>query len=344
MTKLKVTRRNLQAKCILTFGAFLTTVAIAAADVNGVRLDTNALETIPVTAAQGISTDGKNLYGFSRGTIQIYDGHGRLQTMSNRVFDGVEGYNHLGDGCYYDGRLYISAELYGATKNASIFIFSATNLSRLSVTVVSNWQEEISSVCVVPDFSNNVALFTASFPDGCHNGHETNFYQFTLNGATNITFVRKIPYRGDVPQRVQGISYYGGMLYVMGDDHNNGDFYQVNPTNGQTIFIGQLHRPDVSEWEGLDTTPGVLIATANYSDSAMVFNFLPISRAAALSKIGFISDDSQSRNSGNNQSGTSGKMWGTIAFLACAVCLGALIFVRPAFTRNKSTRPPFQQT
>jgi len=345
---IKFVKQLHRAKSISACAALLTALTGHAGIANqaDARLDTKVLKTVYLTASQGVGTDGKNLYAFSTDAIRVYDGNCQLTMERHHPFSGLAGYNHLGSGCYYRGSLYVPAENFGPSGNASIFVFSATRLSRLSLTVISNWQAEISAVCVDPDFSNNVTIFASSFPDKSGDGHEANFYQFTLTGKTNIAFVRKIPYLGDAPKKVQGISYYGGMLYVIGDDNDKGDFYQVNPANGRTVFLGQLAVPGANEWEGIDTTLGVLIATANGTGQTMIFNFLPVDSSIALSRVSFITGGSRPKSdlSKNLEMDFDNFVLNpisrTITMSVSSAFLGALLFVQSSSmgTGNKFAR------
>ena len=98
--------------------------------------------------AQGYTTDGTYHYVISTTSlIKCLDNAGWTVIATNSTpFAGLTGYSHLGDGCYYNGKLYVAGEYYNSCadfSSQSIFVFNASDLSRDSVH--NNTQRELST-------------------------------------------------------------------------------------------------------------------------------------------------------------------------------------------------------
>jgi hypothetical protein len=239
-----------------------------------VGLNTNLAYQHYVELQEGIACQGTNIYFFETTAINKFDVNYSVGIFNRSPFDGLNSYNHLGDGDYYSGWLYAPLESWhgcGNTTNASIGIYSADDLTRLSVTVVSNYQSEISAVCVALSVSNTPAIFASDFCDA------NDLYQYSLTDLTNITFVRTLPLSQPVPL-IQGIGSYNGMLYLMSESGHSGQFWSVNPTNGITKLLATLNEPGEVEWEGIDTSQGNLRVMEAGTGNVYYFNFLMASQ------------------------------------------------------------------
>ena len=83
---------------------------------------------------QGYATDGTNHYTFDNQAIYVWrdDADWTLVSSNTAVFSGVSGLNHLGDGDYYNGQLYLVAEYWagcGSYTNQSLLTFDPATSS-----------------------------------------------------------------------------------------------------------------------------------------------------------------------------------------------------------------------
>ncbi len=227
-----------------------------------------------VSFEQGIATDGTNNYLFSTGFLRKMDAKwNTILAVNNLPFAGLTGYNHLGAGTYYRGKLYVSAETYngcGQVTNQSIFVFNPADLSRISVTVVTNYTSEISAVTVAPDLGTNGIVFISNFCDG------SKLYEFdpaTLVYLGSLTLDSTVPF-------IQGLAYHGGLIYAVTDSGPNGVVYTIDPNTGHVQQLALIIFPYCREVEGCDYSTGnfwiMATGTSNY-----VYYFAPLPAATA---------------------------------------------------------------
>jgi hypothetical protein len=212
-------------------------------------LDTNLDFSIDVGFSQGWAFDGTNGYQFLTGVIWKKDRNWGNITYNAAPFSGLTNYDHLGAGTYHDGRLYVPMEAFagcGRVTNQSIGIFDADDLSRISVTVVSNYQNEISAVAVAPDLGTNGIVFTASYCDG------TNLFEYAL---PDLNHVKTLALSKNIPL-IQGIGYRHKLIYVDADSKTNGLIYAINPETGEVRQLASITVPGAKEYEGLDVSQG----------------------------------------------------------------------------------------
>jgi Concanavalin A-like lectin/glucanases superfamily len=217
---------------------------------------------------QGVATDGTNYYVFDTGRILKYDHNFSLIAINSSPFAGVSAnYSHIGDGSYYGGELYVPMEIYagcGNATNASIGIFNSSDLSRSSITVISNYQSEISAMTIAPNLGANGIIFTGNYCDGSI--HQYDLSTLASLGTMNYT-------GGDAFYALQGISYYNGILYVMCDSGKNGLLYAVDTASGQEKFINPFVISGQAEWEGIETSQNQLIASEAGTSELLFYSF-----------------------------------------------------------------------
>ncbi|MBQ5970097.1 MAG: hypothetical protein IJL52_08300 [Clostridia bacterium] len=76
-----------------------------------------------VSFCQGLATDGKTFYGIGAVKFLNYNAITKIDIQSGKIIERREmclpkdlmrkGYSHLGDGCLYEGRLYLALEDFG---------------------------------------------------------------------------------------------------------------------------------------------------------------------------------------------------------------------------------------
>jgi hypothetical protein len=275
----------------LALSAGVQSRAQTATNVPGVFPNTNIVQSVVIGFAQGTCNDGTNTYWFGTDAIQQRNSHyllvGGPAVYRSDITNGMDNFGpvHLGDPDYYQGYIYAPLESsVGSPKgvaNIDIAIFPVTTLARYAAISVSNYQSEISAVCIDPSFSNSVALFATSWAS---TSTSDGIYEYSLNNVTNLTFVKALPMTQHI-QYMQGIICVGGMLYVIGDNGPAGELYQVNPTNGVVTHLIQLNIAGETEWEGLDYFQGYLVATEAGSGTVNSYDFFGVQAASCMHRI-----------------------------------------------------------
>ncbi len=265
----------------LAWCAGLDSPAQTTTNVAGVFPNTNLVQSFPALSfAQGTCNDGTNPYWFGTAGIRRLNSSYQIRNEGPYVYraditNGLGGFGtlHLGDPDYYQGYIYSPMEAaVGAPQgsaNIDIAIFIATNLARHAAIAISNYQSEVSAVCIDPRLSNSIALFATSWASVSTND---GIYEYSVNHLTNLTFVKALPMTQPI-SHMQGIICVGGMLYVIGDNGPAGEVYQVNPTNGVVVHLAQLNIAGEGEWEGLDYFHGFLVANEGRTGTANWFDF-----------------------------------------------------------------------
>lgn len=199
-----------------------------------------------VNVTEGYAFDGTYNYLFSQNEIdkRNNDETWSLVASNNNPLSGISGVNHQGDADVYDGSLYVPVEQYSscsAFSNQNIAIFSASDLSLMSVHDISAQGAEISGLAVAPDIGMDGTIFVSSFCDANH------IYEYDLQ---TFAYLGTLALQSPISY-AQGIAYQNGTLYVDGSpDNNQGILYSVKPSTGS---VQQLYvTPIVGEPEGLD--------------------------------------------------------------------------------------------
>jgi len=167
-----------------------------------------------VQCHQGYAFDGANHYTFGNHDVfkwQIApDGNWLLIASNTTPFAGVSGLNHLGDGDYFDGKLYVVAETWvscGDYANQSLLVFDAASLARLEVHNVSAQHNEVSGLAVAPRDGRHGIIYVTSYCDG------SQIFEYDL---------RTFEYLGSFPlsqtlSSLQGVAWHDGRFYVPED-------------------------------------------------------------------------------------------------------------------------------
>jgi len=108
------------------------------------------------------------------------------------------------------------------------------------VTVVSNYQNEISAVTVAPDLGTDGIVFAASFCDGTH------LFEYAL---PDLNHVRTLTLSQNIPL-IQGIGYHNKLIYVDADSGTNALIYAISPETGEVRHLASLTVPKAKEYEG----------------------------------------------------------------------------------------------
>jgi hypothetical protein len=211
----------------------------------------NPLSEGPFTASQqGWATDGTYNYTFD--TRVIYkrnnDAPWSAVTYNASPFTGLTpGVDHLGDGEYYNGKLYLPVENYGYAGGCTFMyqtlaVYSATvsGLPLVNSRNIVADGHEVSAVAVVP--SQN-ALYVSSFCDG------SKLWIYDMN---TLTLTGTLPLSVNIPQ-IQGLSYNAASnsLFMSADTNWGGEIYQVSLAGAVTPVYQIMTKGEV---EGIDFT------------------------------------------------------------------------------------------
>lgn len=139
------------------------------------------------------------------------DGSWTVEANNTTPFSGVATVNHLGDGHYYNGLLYVPMEFWGGScgsfSDMKLAIFDADTLTRISVTDISAQGHEVSGCVVVPHHGSNGIIYVTSFCD------DTQIFKYDLS---DMSYLGALTLSGDTVDRLQGIAFRDNQFYLSG--------------------------------------------------------------------------------------------------------------------------------
>ena len=159
-------------------------------------------------------------------------------SLNTNPFGNISGVDHLGDGDYYNGKLYVPGEHWASETdwgNLHIFIYNADTLELERAIDISDNGHEGSGIVVVPEDN---ALYITEFKSGSDKIYKYSLSDFAYLGTINLS--ESIDY-------IQGITYREGLFYIA---TNSGKLYEVK-RDGMVVRSYQLVS-DVYSSEGLD--------------------------------------------------------------------------------------------
>jgi len=186
---------------------------------------------------QGYATDGTSHFLFDTHRIlkRADDATWHITGVNDTPFNGLPGYDHIGDGDYFEGSLYAPVEHYTSCtddSNPAIFLFDAATLTRTRIVDLPVAQE-VSGVAVLPASRE---LWVSSYCDG------TRLWVYDID-----TFqLKRTVTLGQALSNVQGLAYRAPFFYVA---QNDGKLYQITQ-DGKTFLAFQTTSPGAHE--GLD--------------------------------------------------------------------------------------------
>ncbi len=196
---------------------------------------------------QGMAYDGTNRWIFCTDQIvatgKATNAAAATATFTERVYD------HLGDGDYFAGNLYVPLQVWkgcGSSSNLSVGIFDAETLAGKAVVHVdSDGLPEISCAAVDDDAS---VLYLASYCDG------SQILKYSISGETNLTFQGSVTL-SQVTTKVQGSTVKDGILYLSGGEPPVVKVYAVDPATGEAQVMVSTNM-GTTEIEGLAVADG----------------------------------------------------------------------------------------
>jgi len=201
-------------------------------------------ETALRKVEEGIAWDGTNHYLIFRDSIfKVGQSWTNVLASNTTPFHGLSGFDHLGAGEFYDGKLYVAVESYHGcahVTNQSIFIFDANTLNRKSVTCVSNYTSEVSAVTIVTNVGPHGVVFVSNFCD------ESKLYKFDLS---DLSFLGTLALDQSIP-KLQGVAYRDGLIYAVNDVGPDGDIFDIDVHTGHTRKRAFVKYPHGKEVEG----------------------------------------------------------------------------------------------
>jgi hypothetical protein len=153
---------------------------------------------------QGIANDGTYNYGITTTGVYKYDANWG-QIAANQKAGAQVGVNHLGDGCVYNGVLYVAACDWagcGSWGNSRIGKWNTSDLSYIGYVDISA-QNFDAAGCSID--TTDGYLWVCSFCNA-----DGTYYKYNLSDLSYVGSITPSP----AFTYVQGIEYYGGHLFV----------------------------------------------------------------------------------------------------------------------------------
>ncbi len=203
--------------------------------------------TLDEKVHQGYSFGDGSHYLIDTDQIFKYDSSWNKTVSNTDALENLSGdANHLGDGTYYDGDLYVTAENFTdesdfpGNQSQQIAVYDGETLELKSTHNLST-EHEVSSAVVVP--SENEIWITSYY-------NETTIYRHSLS---DFSLVDKIELEKEVPY-IQGIAKNGSRLYLSSDAGSKGGsdiIYRVQSDGSDLTLLTEDETEDFAT-EGLD--------------------------------------------------------------------------------------------
>lgn len=227
---------------------------------------------------QGYATDGRRHYLINTDKIYKYDANWNCIDSNTTPFAGDALLDHMGDGAYANGKLYIPAERFysGPVSRQTILVFDTTSGLPLSSTNDVSASVPAGEELGAMEVAGNT-IWTASYTNG------TLFRKFSRKSFGYIgsfTLLQNIPL-------VQGIAQKAGVMYV---SSNYGMLFAVDTSNGYTehIYTEQFGGLGFASHEGLDYSQSTLrwLLDNTYPDQKIYYLTPTVKNGISISKFG----------------------------------------------------------
>lgn len=212
-------------------------------------------ESPDVDVHQGVTTDGTYFYLFDTGHIKKVDRNWNQVAINTNV-NSECGNSHLGDGCYYDGKLYVATNNWAGCINylpSKISVWDASDLSFIETHDISAQGFEDSSLVV--DGGDNI-IYLSSYCDG------TKIWKYSLTDFSYISYILL----SETLSYPQGIAKKGDYFYI---SITNGKIYKValDGTIIEIVYTGIN--------EGIDYTQNSLYGLNDPGDIETIYELKP---------------------------------------------------------------------
>ncbi|MBR4727728.1 MAG: hypothetical protein IK080_07545 [Clostridia bacterium] len=199
---------------------------------------------------QGITTDGRSFYGTGCIKPLFYNAIVRIDMESGDVLESRDlclpyemirlGYSHLGDGAYFDGKLYIACET-NTFKDPAVMVYDAESLDFLAYHVLP------------PEGQGNGHFPWLCIRDGViYYTQAREVSEVRMLSLTDFSFLGSIPMDREIT-KIAGGDLLGDTLYLSADsDGGKKITYAVNLATGETkdAFVRDTGN-EATEAEGL---------------------------------------------------------------------------------------------
>ena len=212
-------------------GLFAGTPSVPEGDITLVNEYSYSLDE-GIAFGQGITTDGTYFYGFGALKVAAYCGIAKIDAKTGEIVKSVDycipkelmlkGYSHLGDGSYYDGKLYIACEDFGF-RNPAILVYDAETLDFVEYHVVPKGvlSDDHIPWCVI----NKGIVYISEFDD---------ISEIKMLKFDDFSYLGSIKLDSTITS-IQGGDIYNGVLYLSSDDGN-----KVKPTYAVDLRTGHV--------------------------------------------------------------------------------------------------------
>lgn len=179
-----------------------------------------------ITGHQGYATDGTYHYIFDTARIdkRNNDGSWSVALSNTTPFTGIAGVNHIGDGDYSSGLLYLPIESFtvpATFSNQKICTFNPETLLLVNQFDVSAQEHEVSGVAI--DAVNNLA-YVSSYLDGT---------KLWIYNAATFSFIGTLSLSKTIRQ-IQGIDYENGLIYISSESEG---IFTCDESTGEITFL-----------------------------------------------------------------------------------------------------------
>jgi hypothetical protein len=202
---------------------------------------------VALERTQGAATDGRSWYfswreGLSRvtldGTVTQRNGTAITPELA------AQGFNHIGDMDYHDGKLYVALEDESPYDSPTIAVFDAGTLQYTGVSARVPTTAQTHMPWVAVDAAHGL-LYTSDWDPVNH---------ITVLDLDDMSFVGTVPLSQTIG-RVQGAKMFNGVLYASTDDATY-TVFRIEPTTGEvTTAIDRHNLPAGTHAEGLAFLP-----------------------------------------------------------------------------------------
>lgn len=244
----------------------------------------NPLESYAITSVsphtgshQGVATDGSNYYTFDTDSITKYNSNWtqQAQLLNANQSIGVNTTNHLADGEYYNGELYVPVENYVhpcvSTTDNYLAVWNASDLSFNRKIDISGLGFSSAGLTIDPNAGDNGVIYNISYCDG------TKIWKLDLSTGAYLGSI-------NLSQPIlnsQGISLKDGYFYIV-DDVNDSVWKVAQDGTVLNSVLSFPHNASGS-FEGIDYSGDKLLALIDQGvPDRKVYTF----EKASLKKIG----------------------------------------------------------
>lgn len=217
-----------------------------------------SIDQSPDTGAhQGVIITATNRYTIDTTSIKRYDANWNLLNENTNALTGLSApINHLGDGDFYNGKLYIPVEYWGGScgdfSDCGIAVYDATTLNFESFHDTSAQGHECSGLFIEPS-ANRITIVNYCGPCQFHRYRLSDFsYERTDSLDTPLNYI-------------QGIVRLGDYYYITQDNiGGSGDGDICYRVSADTFEVqGQVYHTEISGGDSNSNMEGISVLDEN---------------------------------------------------------------------------------